>query len=299
MDQRIEIECAGCAARDYQIVYPFQNGGQKGQASYHATARNFCREQVVQCRRCGLVYVNPRLPEEVIYNDYAQGEDPDYVRQAEARMATFRRSLQLIEKFRSRKPGKVLDIGAAAGFFLKAAQELGWETLGIEPNRWLANYAKNLGVRVENKKIDELELKEHSLDLVTLWDVLEHVYHPASLIQTLRRYLKSDGLLALSYPDIGTMGAKILGRRWWFMLDVHLYYFTQRTIRNFLEKNGFEVLGFKRLFQKLSLGYLSERMEVYSKPLGKTLGKFLKISGWNQTPLTYYAGQRIVFARPL
>ena len=69
-----------------------------------------------------------------------------------------------------------------------------------------------------------------------MFDVLEHVEDPKATVRTVREALKDDGLFVLSYPDWGSIFARLLKRRWWFLLSVHLYYFTRQTIRRLLER---------------------------------------------------------------
>lgn len=301
MEERTLINCACCGSRDYKIVYPFLSDiSQKVDAIFSSSSRSFCHEQVVQCTHCELIYVNPRLAEEIVYKGYEGGEDLDYISQAGARMATFEHSMDLIRYFRRNQvPGRILDIGAAGGFFLHIAKSRGWDVVGIEPNKWLAGYAhQEFGIPVTSEKLEHLNYPKNSFDVITLWDVLEHTHQPHLVIQQVRKLLKEDGLLVVSYPDIGSLSARLLKRRWWFLLDVHLYYFTKKTIADLLTNNGFEILGYRPLFQKLSLGYLAKRLEAYSAGVGKLVGSFFNKTHLSKKFLTYLAGQKIVFCKP-
>ena len=89
---------------------------------------------------------------------------------------------------------------------------------------------------------------------MTLWDVLEHTPDPKSEVREAHRLLNDEGLLVINYPDIGSWIARVMGRSWVFLLDVHLYYFTRATIRKLLEDAGFEVVRIRPHFQRLALG---------------------------------------------
>jgi hypothetical protein len=112
------------------------------------------------------------------------------------------------------------------------------------------------------------------------------------------RVLKPDGLLIVNYPDIQSLVARLMGRRWVFLLSVHLYYFTPATIRTMLEKTGFKVARFKRHWQSLELGYILFRMQPYLprlSSLGTKIAATLKIE---HLQIPYWMGQVLVLANP-
>ncbi len=82
-------------------------------------------------------------------------------------------------------------------------------------------------------------------------------------VRETHRLLKEDGLLVINYPDIGSWIARLMGRSWVFLLDVHLYYFTRATIRKLLEDAGFDVVRIRPHFQRLALGYMLRRATPY------------------------------------
>ena len=117
-------------------------------------------------------------------------------------------------------------------------------------------------------------------------------------MRTVREVVKDDGLFVLSYPDWGSIFARVLKRRWWFLLSVHLYYFTRKTIRRLLEENGFEVIRMQRLYPSLQIGYLFERLEPYSPRIGRALKSTARLLGIHDRSIPYYASQTLVFTRP-
>ena len=112
-----------------------------------------------------------------------------------------------------------------------------------------------------------------------------------------RKILEDDGLLVLSYPDWDSICARLLKRRWWFTLSVHLFYFTRKTITKLLEQEGFEVMSMQRLYPSLQLGYLVQRLAVYNAPLGRILTGITKALRLYDRSVPYYASQTLVFAR--
>jgi len=172
-----------------------------------------------------------------MYYDYIKDE-PIITRNARARM---------IEINKICPPGVCLDVGCAAGFFLNVARSLGWETYGVELSSYAAAYAqKELGLFVINGVIEDSSsiISPKSLDLVTMWDFIEHVRDPMSVLQHANYLLKSGGFLALSTGDIDSVLARLMGRHWRLFTPDHLYYFSQKTITMYLKRTGFELVSF-------------------------------------------------------
>lgn len=254
-------------------------------------------DQIVKCRNCGLVYVNPRLKSNYIVEGYSKGSDENFVGQVKEREKTFKKSMRLIEKYIEKK-GRLLDVGTAGGSFLAVAKKKGWQVEGIEPNKWLCKWCKkHYAINIRCGTLETISFKKQSFDLVTLWDVLEHIPYPANSLINLNRLLKKNGYIVVNYPDIDSSIAKLMGRRWIFLLTVHLWYFTPKTITKLLEKCGFKVIKIKKHWQTLELGYLVTRMGPYSKTLQILASKIVNALKLERLPITYWLGQTFVIAQ--
>ncbi len=291
------VNCNLCGADDYAVVYDALSGHVAREESFSASGNEVLTDRVVRCKRCGFVYVNPRLKAERIVKGYASAEDETYVSQSAGRMATFVSGVKLIETFLPQK-GKLLDVGCAAGFFVKAAKERGWQAHGVEPSHWLAKYGREkLGVDSRQGTLHTAKYAANSFDVVTFWDVLEHVPDPTADVKEAYRILKPGGLLVVNYPNFGSKLARLAGRKWWFLLSVHLWYFTPKTIRLMLERNGFQPFFEKRHWQKLNLGYLVFRLQPYSPALYKIMNTIVSALRLQNQQIKYYASQSVVVAR--
>ena len=291
------VSCCICRGASYSVVYPalsVENIDPVG--TFKSSGDQPTRDQVVRCSGCGLVYVNPRLKAELIVKGYAEGEDPRFVSQARGRELTFERCMKRIMR-RARKPGVLLDVGTAGGSFLSVAQRFGWTVDGVEPSRWLCDWAReHYGLSIRCGTLEQQRLRSASYDLVSLWDVLEHIPEPGETLTECRRILRPGGLLVVNYPDIGSMAARVMGRRWVFLLSVHLWYFDRRTIARFMESRGFRVLEVRRHWQTLSLGYLALRFEPYSKNFAKLASRTVSALGLAERQIPYWLGQTFVLA---
>jgi 2-polyprenyl-3-methyl-5-hydroxy-6-metoxy-1,4-benzoquinol methylase len=254
--------------------------------------------QLVACGRCGLQYVSPRLRADAVLEGYAAGSDEQFVSQARGREITFGKCLDAIERIWNRQPGRLLDIGTGGGAFPYVASKRGWKAEGCEPNRWLCNWAlEHYGLPIRPGTVFDQNYPGQSYDVVTLWDVLEHTPDPKTEIREAQRLLRDEGLLVINYPDIGSWIARMMGRSWVFLLDVHLYYFTRSTIRRLLEDAGFEIVRIRPHFQRLSLGYILRRATPYAGAPARMAERLLrqaKVADW-QAP--YWMGQTLVIAR--
>ena len=192
----------------------------------------------------------------------------------------------------------MLDIGAAAGMFVKVAQDAGYEACGVEPSVWMSNFAKErYGVTVFPGVLEDARFDDASFDIVTMWDVLEHVPDPMATLREVKRILKPGGFLVVNYPRIDDPLAKIFGRKWWFLLSVHLFYFTPKTLLSYMEKLGFEKIAHRPHFQKLSYDYLVERLSVYSRFLAKAAKMLYIIPGFKKILIPYFASQYLMILR--
>lgn len=298
------ISCPLCSGTDFSVVYhgnfPEVLSREFLVNVYRSSSDQTLFEQVVRCVKCKLVYLNPRLKPELIVGSYAEGEDTDFVKQDNFRIQTFMSALRRLSRDHglvlSRKT-RVLDVGCAGGAFLRAARDIGVSAIGIEPSRWLSEYARSTHqLDVRSGTLSDHSFSDASFDLVTLWDVIEHVPDPKVELREIRRILKPKGLLVVNYPDFGSLVAKILGRKWPFLLSVHLVYYTRRTLRLQLSKAGFKVVRIRPHWQTLELRYILKRMAVYV-PLVRFFGAAAEKIGLGSLPVTYWMGQTQVVAR--
>lgn len=215
--------------------------------------------QVVRCRQCGLRYSSPRPNEERLNAEYHQVEDPMYERELEGRLTTFRRNLKLVETIC--KAGTVLDIGAGMGVFLHLAQLNGWNVNGIEPSRWSAQKAKELyGLQIEVGGYGLAAQIHAELDVVTMWDVIEHLSDPLEALQVCNQVLKPGGKLIFSTVDAGSAYARIMGKAWPWLMKMHLYYFDRGTMAAYLRKAGFQTLQIRTYRHTISANYLAYKL---------------------------------------
>jgi SAM-dependent methyltransferase len=295
-----EVPCNLCSGSDLEIVYDARADLEKDPdlaRKFRASGDELLTQPLVRCRRCDLLFVNPRVPASLMLGGYAAGPDPDYVSQMASRERTFARALERLEKLAPSK-GRLLDVGTAAGAFLKAARDRGWDAVGVEPNGWLAEWGRSeYGVSIQIGTIDDVRYPEAHFDVVTMWDVIEHTPDPAHALTRVHRLLKPGGVLIVNYPDIGSSVARFMGRRWPFLSSVHLYYFTRETMKALLERTGYTPLHLAAHVQRLQLEYILDRASVASPRLSRFGVGLVRALRLGRVEVPYWLGQTFVAAR--
>ncbi len=296
------VPCAVCGADDYDVLYRPQDALEKDAdltATFRASGDELLVYPLVRCRECEFRYVNPRPRADLISLAYMAGDDPAYVSQIRARERTFAASLERIERAVGGK-GRLLDVGTAAGAFVAAARQHGWNAEGCEPNRWLADWgARHYGICIRNGDLLQLDYQENSFDVITLWDVIEHTTDPRLVLDRCRTLMRPHGVLVINFPDIGSWIARLLGRRWPFLTSVHLSYFDRRTIREILGGTGYDVEAVKPHVQRLELDYILYRGSVISRAASAAARRAVKGFGLSSLEVPYWLGQTFVIARKL
>ncbi len=294
------VPCNLCGSNELEVIYEARADLETDRElarKFRASGDELLTQPLVRCSRCALLFVNPRVAASAMLDGYADGADPEYVSQMDSRVRTFARSLVDINRLAPRK-GRLLDIGTAAGAFLKAAADDGWEAVGVEPNGWLAEWGRqHFGVDIRVGSIDTVPLPAASFDVVSLWDVIEHTPDPMHVLRTARRVLRPDGLLVVTYPDIGSWIARAMGRRWPFLSSVHLYYFTRHTMRAALAAAGFDTILIAPHLQRLQLGYIAARGHVVAPALSRVSGQLVHLLHLGRREVPYWIGQTFVAAR--
>jgi 2-polyprenyl-3-methyl-5-hydroxy-6-metoxy-1,4-benzoquinol methylase len=244
----------------------------------------------VKCRNCEFIYVNPVDKASEINKAYSQRKSIDASIIRENRLRASKSQVGLVRRYKNGT--NLLDIGCGEGFFLFNASRAGYITKGIELSQDAVEYARReFGLDVEAKPFEELRFPEGHFDVITLWQVLEHVPYPLVILKEVHRILKPEGMLVASTPNIEGIPAKILGKRWWNIRCLHINQFTRKTLATVLKNIGFKNISSVSYKESISLLMLFlpvlKYLKLY-KPLkdlfypGSMLGKIL-----NKMILTY------------
>jgi 2-polyprenyl-3-methyl-5-hydroxy-6-metoxy-1,4-benzoquinol methylase len=201
----------------------------------------------VRCRRCGLVYVTPRL------RNHPQQQDRFYQHAAGAYLEAVaeldrnpKRMKSLTQAARSYLPykrkGILLDVGCGFGAFLDAAKSVGWKACGVE----VASLPASIAARchnVFNGYLSDAPYEPNLFDVVRLNNVIEHTPSPRALLRDIVRVLRPGGLLYISTPNVDSFSLALQRARWNYVGGQdHVYLLGLKTLRRLLEAEGFEVM---------------------------------------------------------
>jgi len=246
--------------------------------------------RVRRCQECSLVFVTPRWDDthiQRVYDaDYWNSDSPktigyaDYAGEAELYLKTYRRRLRLVKE-QVTPGGRILDVGCAAGYFLRVMRDAGYEVYGVELSHAIAQHAiDHLGAdRVHVGTLEEASgapgFEPGSFDLVTLWDVIEHVPDPQALLRQAAAMLVPSGNLIIETQNVDSRFAGLLGRRWHhYKHEEHIYHFSPSTMPRLLEQGGFRMTRMTSDYggKYVSFGFIAER----AARLGPLIGLLVK-----------------------
>lgn len=218
---------------------------------------------VHQCERCGHGFSPVGVSEAVLQRWYEQAPaDTSFLADEEARRRTARRVLGRLKQF-VQPPGRLLDIGCGPGFFLDEARRGGWEVAGVEPSRWARTFAQerlDLAQVWEGSYERVSQLVAGSYDVVTAFDVIEHILEPERLLAAFQHVLRPGGVLVLTTPQFDSLVARIAGRRWYCIFPAHLHYFSTLSLQSLLERYALTPMRLGQHTRYLGVGYVVSRL---------------------------------------
>lgn len=278
-----KVACNLCKSDNTAVIFKSTvNSSTENNPGYACTTSGHgIHYQVVKCRNCGLSYSSPRPDATILEKEYKEVKDEIYQEELTGRIKTFQRNLKKIDCYK--KNGKLLDIGCSLGVFLSLAKKDGWEIFGIEPSGWCVEQCKKLfNIDIQQGTNRDLAKFNRKFDVITMWDVLEHVDNPLETLINCRDALKDGGILAFSTLDIGSLYAKFFGKKWPWLLKMHIYYFDRKTIKKYLEKVGLKLLELNTYKHTISINYLLYKLKKINLFLHHLIRLFKKIIFFNK-----------------
>jgi hypothetical protein len=224
--------------------------------------------ELVACETCGML-MRARLPaRDELAGIYApeyfeyRPENPvdgyaDYLGDARRHRETARRRLALIERY-APSHGRLLDVGAAAGFFVSEAARAGWDAEGIDVAVHMVDWGRReLGVPLRLGDLSTVSGRG-TYAAVTMWDYIEHSLDPACDLAKTNELLSAGGVVALSTGDLDSLAAR-LSRSHWHLLTPrhHNFFFSEGTLDRLLRRSGFEILWVGHPGARYSLAQLA------------------------------------------
>lgn len=215
-----------------------------------------------QCLNCGLLYISPQPNWDELelhypkkYHGYIRSGSPFIQRIRD--MGLTKRVKSILTHMETM--GTLLDIGCATGDFLIKFKELSqWHVYGLEIIPDAAEFARKKGLRVFDEDFLAINLSNNGIDVITMWDVLEHMPDPSSVIEKCFQVLKAGGLLVIKTPDPSGGEAEIFKQYWvGYEAPQHLYGFPRNVLLEKLQSAGFDLVDTKQIGSDYATFFLS------------------------------------------
>ncbi|MCK5432693.1 MAG: class I SAM-dependent methyltransferase [Gammaproteobacteria bacterium] len=200
-------------------------------------------EPFVECQQCSLTMINPRPRYANILKGYTEEYSQGYINKKDKKI---RRAKRRVRKMKKILPeGRWLDIGCSAGFILSVAKSADYETYGIEIDPLGVKHAREiLGLdNIFEGTFEEHHFDDNFFDIITMYDVIEHVQDLNEIVKELKRILSNNGVIEMWTPDIGHWRVPKLLIEWEAIKpSEHLYYFNKKTLSMILHKHGLKII---------------------------------------------------------
>jgi len=238
-----EVSCDFCDSTDLVTVVTTNNMKEVFSGEF----------SVVKCKRCGLIFQNPRLKKKDMFR-WAYPDNSSHY------SVLLKRPLRWnLDKFINRhrnwfmllrnllpipfSKGRMLEIGCATGEYLAHCRELGWDVRGVEISKLACKRGKEVfNLDIFNGELEQAGFRDEEFDLILMNNLLEHVYSTKDLLKESYRVLKPHGLLIIGCPNIDSISFKIFKDCFYGLsLPFHLTHFSESTLRNYLESTGFSI----------------------------------------------------------
>jgi 2-polyprenyl-3-methyl-5-hydroxy-6-metoxy-1,4-benzoquinol methylase len=290
----VRQKCPLCSGEKIEI-YISATGGALAADSLGSSRINVSYGKILRCRSCRFVFSEFRPADEELHTLYRAMDPTVYEKEMSGRRQTAERHLKMMERYIS--TGNLVDVGCASGSFLAAAVAAGWVVTGVEPSKVLASHAKEAlrgHGEVHCSTLQEANLVSASFDALTLWDVLEHVTDSVSFLGDCVRLLKPGGYLFANVPDISSIQARLLGKRWPLLLAEHLNYFDRDTLKLCGEKAGLRWVAFNRRPASFTLEYILFRLSQHRIPASAFGHRMVQRNLLGNVNIPIYLGETFV-----
>jgi 2-polyprenyl-3-methyl-5-hydroxy-6-metoxy-1,4-benzoquinol methylase len=199
--------------------------------------KGYEKDYLVKSRSVGFVFCSRiPTPEELIQH-YEKYPRNDYLSPI-----TVRRYHELLDEFEAyNKTGKILDIGCGTGLFLIEAKKRGWEVYGTEYTDTAINICKLSAINMQQGKLDPAWYQENMFDVITSFEVIEHINNPKEDIENIKKILRPNGLFYFTTPNFNAVERYLLKGSYNIIeYPEHLSYYTKKTVHYLLTNAGFK-----------------------------------------------------------
>lgn len=260
-------DCEVCSRNSFEFIF-------------EKDAHSFYR-----CAHCDLVRIDPQPTDEVLAKIYgahyydAWGLQTDKSDVERIKAKTFRFNLGALGT--PSKGAKLLDCGAATGFLMGVAQEMGYEPYGVELSEFGANaIADRFGRdRVHQGQLGDANFGDTKFSVISMYDFIEHVRDPETVLRNAFDLLAPGGSISITTPDTSTLTNKLMRAHWSHYKVEHIFYFNRQNLAQLLQRVGFHDVSSKAAIKGMNLRYFNNVMQTYPVPgVSQALGLATRVA---------------------
>ncbi len=254
--------------------------------------------EMMRCTKCGLIFPR-RFPDPSVLRGLYEDSTYLYDELEPVLVKNYMRTVQRAMTALARKPRpwKALDIGCGNGFMVKAMQDAGFDAFGIEPS---SDAISKADAAIRSKLIHGLAntetLGKERYDLLTCFQVLDHMPDPVSFVQNCYDSLTPGGVVLFVNHNTSALSARLLGRHSPIIDVVHTYLHTPSTMRTLFGRTGFEEISIHSVRSDYPLQYWFH-MTPFQGTWKKRVLAMLRRTGIGKLPIPLYAGNLGLIAR--
>ena len=253
-------QCWICESRHLTLARTSTLPDRVDATAFRITDSDYGRTAAIyRCAQCGFLQCSDFTD---VLQYYAEMDDAGYEETREARGLQARKLLQSIAATRQLAGQRLLDVGAGSGILVEEAVRLGCLAEGIEPSATLQQTAAARGLPVRRGVLPSEDVTG-PFDIVTLIDVIEHVPNPVELLDRMREVMADDGIGIIVTPDVGSIAARLMRRKWWHFRIAHIGYFNRSSLETAVRAARMHPVGFERPSWFFPANYLAERLFSY------------------------------------
>ncbi len=260
------MKCLICHSEDIALKYKTTLSLNKRIKEYSVTHSELgVHLDIWECSKCRLAFVSDSFAITELINTYQQNRDDNLYK--EEIVGRIKSAHKILKKIKKIKPaGHLLDIGCGTGIFITEASRLGYDVWGIEPSPAIKNVALNQD-HIINNYLENVykQIPDDFYDIITMFDVLEHLPNPNLTLDIIYNKLKTDGILIIATPNWSSWLAKITKEKWYAIQPHHLYYYSRKNLFSLLHQHQFKTVSCDSYKRYFSLSYIITRLSAYNR----------------------------------
>ena len=258
MENCLNIKCGG----NIKLLYDYGSNYNFDDVSFDCTTNSYSKPKIYKCNKCELKFseLAAALPNKRVEDKYNNIVDNIYIDQIPQRQKYFSGLYKKIS-YNFNKDQSVLEVGSYYGVFGNIIKPNVKNYSGLELSKHGSNYSKkNYNLEIFNETIEEHSKRQFKYDIIVMADVIEHFSNPFKMLEIIEKILKPDGLLIFTTYNIDSLYAKITGKNYHWILPMHLFYFSNKTLKNICLENNLKIYNIKNDSRVVSFYYLLNKL---------------------------------------